>query len=80
MDDKNNQIIIYEGDEGRPKIEVHFEGETVWLTQDQMAELFGKGRSTITEHVLNIFKECELDERVVCREFRRTTAHGAINW
>ena len=43
-----------------------------------MAELFDKGRSTITEHVLNVFKEGELDEKVVCREFRRTTKHGAI--
>ncbi len=73
-----SQIIIYEGDKGQLKIEVQFEGETVWLTQEQMAELFGKGRSTVTEHILNIFKEGELDEKVVCREFRRTTKHGAI--
>ena len=77
-ENQNNSIIIYEGDEGQLKIEAHFEGETVWLTQDQMAELFDKGRSTITEHVLNVFKEGELDEKVVCREFRRTTKHGAI--
>lgn len=75
---KQSQMIIYEGDKGQLKIEVQFEGETVWLTQEQMAELFGKGRSTITEHILNIFKEGELDEKVVCREFRRTTKHGAI--
>jgi hypothetical protein len=73
-----NQIIIYQGDNGNPQIEVHFEGETVWLTQDQMAELFGKARSTITEHIKNIFTEGELDENMVCREFRRTTKHGAI--
>jgi hypothetical protein len=46
--------------------------ETVWLTQDQMAELFDKGRTTITEHIQNAFKEGELDENAVCREFRRT--------
>lgn len=73
-----NEIIIYQAADGTPGIEVRIEGETVWLTQDQMAELFGKGRSTITEHVLNIFKEGESDEKVVCREFRRTTEHGAI--
>jgi hypothetical protein len=78
--DNNNSggIIIYKGADGAPGIEVRVEGETVWLNQDQIAELFGKGRSTIAEHILNIFKEGELDEKVVCREFRRTTEHGAI--
>lgn len=75
---RNNQIIIYQADNGNPQIEVYFEGETVWLTQDQMADLFGKARSTITEHIKNIFIEGELDENMVCREFRRTTKHGAI--
>lgn len=79
---KNNnnsgEIIIYEGADGAPSIDVRVEGETVWLTQAQMAELFGKGRSTITEHIQNIFKEGELDEKVVCRDFRLTTEHGAI--
>ena len=74
----NNGIIIYEGTEGKPRLEVRMQGETVWLNQDQLAELFNKGRSTIAEHILNIFRDGELDERVVCREFRRTTEHGAI--
>lgn len=56
----NNQIIIYEGDKGQPKIEVRIENETVWLTIDQMAELFDKVRSTINEHIINIYKEKEL--------------------
>jgi len=43
-----------------------------------MAELFGKGRTTITEHIRNIFKEGELAEKLVCRDFRHTTPHGAI--
>ena len=55
-----------------------FQDETVWLTQEQMAQLFGKGRTTITEHIGNIFKEGELDEEKVCRKFRHTTQHGAI--
>lgn len=46
------------------------------LTQDQMAELFGKGRTTITEHIQNTFKEGELDDNAVCREFRRTGPDG----
>src|SRR3989338_9285310 len=77
-ENSQNQIIIYEGDGGQLRIEVQFENETVWLTQEQMAELFGKGRSTITEHIQNIFKEGELDEKLVCRNSRLTTEHGAI--
>lgn len=56
----DNQIIIYEGDRGQPILEVRIEGETVWLTIDQMAELFDKSRSTINEHIINIYKEKEL--------------------
>lgn len=56
----NNQIIIYEGNEGQPKLEVQIADETVWLTIGQMAELFDKGRSTINEHIINIYKEKEL--------------------
>ena len=73
-----NQIEIYEGKDGQTQIEVKFEVDTVWLTQEQIAKLFGKGRSTITEHIGNVFKEGELEEKVVCREFRHTTPHGAI--
>ncbi|MFA5793305.1 MAG: hypothetical protein WC897_05595 [Candidatus Gracilibacteria bacterium] len=76
-ENSQNQIIIYESDGGQLKIEVNFENETVWLTQEQMTELFGKGRSTITEHIQNIFKEGELDEKLVCRDSRLTTQHGA---
>ena len=60
------------------KVDVLFQDETVWLTQEQMAQLFGKGRTTITEHIGNIFKEGELKEEKVCRKFRHTTQHGAI--
>ena len=74
----NSEIIIYQNQDGKIKIDVRLEEETVWLTQDQMATLFGKSRSTITEHIGNVFKEGELDEEVVCRNFRHTTQHGAI--
>jgi hypothetical protein len=72
------EILIYQNQEGSIKVDVRLEEETVWLTQDQMAQLFGKGRSTITEHIGNIFKEGELDEKVASRKFRHTTQHGAI--
>jgi hypothetical protein len=71
------EILIYQSKQGDIKIDVRLEDETVWLTQDQMASLFGKGRSTITEHITNIFKDGELNEEVVCRNFRLTTQHGA---
>jgi hypothetical protein len=74
----NGQILLYQNNDGAIKIDVRLENETVWLSQEQMGMLFGKGRSTITEHIGNIFKEGELDETVVCREFRHTTQHGAI--
>ncbi|MDQ3190450.1 MAG: virulence RhuM family protein [Bacteroidota bacterium] len=72
------EILIYQNQEGNIKIDVRLEDETVWLTQAQISELFGKARTTITEHILNVFKEGELEEKVVCREFRHTTPHGAI--
>jgi hypothetical protein len=72
------ELIIYQNTEGNIKIDVRLEEETVWLSQAQIALLFGKGRTTVTEHVANIFKDGELDEKVVCRNFRLTTLHGAI--
>lgn len=72
------EILIYQNQDGNIKVDVRLEEETVWLTQDQMALLFGKGRSTITEHIGNVFKEGELDVKVVSRKFRHTTQHGAI--
>jgi len=74
----NSEILIYQNSDGNIKIDVHLEDETVWLTQDQMALLFGKAKSTINEHLKNIFSEGELDEKVVIRNFRITTQHGAI--
>lgn len=73
-----SDILIYQNTEGNIKVDVRLEDETVWLTQDQMAQLFSKGRSTITEHIGNIFKEGELDENVARRKFRHTTPHVAI--
>ena len=59
---KNNEVLIYRSQDGAIKVDVLFEGETVWLTIEQMSTLFGKSRSTINEHILNIYKEKELSE------------------
>ena len=72
----NSDILIYQNQEGNIKVDVRLEEETVWLTQDQMAQLFGKGRSTITEHIGNIFKEGELDENSTRRNFRLVRLEG----
>ena len=73
-----NQIVIYQTDNGQTVIDVRLENETVWLTQAQMAELFQKDRTVIGRHIRNVFKEGELDEKVVCANFAHTTQHGAI--
>jgi hypothetical protein len=74
----NSDLIIYQNPDGTIKIDVHLEDETVWLTQAHMAELFGKSKKTISEHIQNIFQEGELDQNVVIRKFRTTSQHGAI--
>lgn len=74
----NSEILIYQNPEGNIKIDVRLEEESVWLTQAQMGQLFGKDKRTISEHIGNVFKEGELDEKVVVRKFRTTTQHGAI--
>jgi len=73
-----NEIILYRPDELAEHIEVRLVEETVWLTQEQMALLFGRERSVITKHIRNIFSEGELDKKVVCAFFALTTQHGAI--
>ncbi|MBT7112369.1 MAG: virulence RhuM family protein [Candidatus Marinimicrobia bacterium] len=73
-----NQLIIYQTEDGKVKIETHFKNETVWLNQAQIGELFQKSKSTISEHIKNIFLDGELDEKVVVRKFRTTTEHGAV--
>lgn len=63
-----SKIIIYQSEDGKTKIETRLEDETVWLTIDQMAELFQKSRSTINEHILNIYEEQELDSQSSMRK------------
>lgn len=84
MSEENNELqrienfVIYQTEKGKVNVEVYFQNDTLWLTQKVMAQLFNKGRSTITEHLKNIFEEGELNKEVVCRDFRHTTLHGAI--
>ena len=72
------EMVIYRTDDGKASVDVILENETVWLTQEQIAVLFGKSKSTISEHLHNIFNEHELVREVVVRKFRTTTQHGAI--
>ncbi|NDY71442.1 cell filamentation protein Fic [Desulfobacter hydrogenophilus] len=67
--ESDSNILIYEGQDGKVKIDVRLQDETVWLTQEQMALLFGKAKSTINEHIKNIFKEGELGEAQVIKKF-----------
>ena len=62
------KLIIYQTEDGKVKIETHFENETVWLNIEQVAELFQKSRSTINEHILNIYKEQELEKTSTMRK------------
>lgn len=75
---ENNQIIIYNTEDGQTKIEVKLKNETVWLSQGQMAELFQKDRKTITEHIQNVFKEGELVSDSVCRKFQHTASDNKV--
>lgn len=74
----DSEIVIYKSEDGNIKVNVLFEGETVWLTQDQMATLFQRDKSVISRHIKNIFEENELDEKVVVAKNAITTQHGAI--
>ena len=78
IEKNNGEIIIYQSEDGKTRLDVRLENKTVWLTQEQIAMLFNKGRTTITEHISNIFKEGELDQEKVCRKIRHTTQHGAV--
>ncbi len=73
-----SNFVIFETESGKVNIDVFFKNETIWLTQKMMAELFEKGRTTIAEHLKNIFNDGELEKKMVCQEFRHTTEHGAI--
>ncbi|MFA6047653.1 MAG: virulence RhuM family protein [Parcubacteria group bacterium] len=72
----SGEIIIYEGADGAPSIEVRVEGETVWLSQSQLVELFHSSKANVSEHIKHIFKEAELSQDAVVRNFRTTASDG----
>ncbi len=76
MDEINGDIIIYQTEDGLTKIDVKIEKETVWLSQQQMAELFCTSRTNIIEHINNIYSEEELDKSSTCQNFRQVQKEG----
>ena len=71
-------FLLYQTPDGESKIEVKLQDDTVWLSLDQMAELFQRNKSTISRHIKNVLEEGELDENMVVAKFATTTKHGAI--
>lgn len=76
MEEQNNPIVIYQSEDGNTRIEVKLENETVWLTQQQLSDLYQTGKSNVSEHIKHIFEEGELDENSVARKFRTTASDG----
>ena len=74
--ENKNEIIIYQTVDGDTKVDVRMDGDTVWLTQDQMAELFQRDKSTVSRHIKNVFEEGELDKESVVAKFATTAADG----
>lgn len=72
----NNQIIIYQGEDGETRIEVKFTGDTVWLSQQQMAELYQTTRPNIVQHIRNIYEDGELEEKATCKNFLQVRQEG----
>ena len=74
--DNCGEILIYQSEDGLTKIEVKIEDESVWLTQQQMADLFQTSRTNVVEHIAHIYEEFELDETSTCRKFRQVRKEG----
>lgn len=74
--ENQSEIIIYFSEDGNTKVDVRLEGETVWLSQSQLVELFSTSKSNVSEHIKNIFEEDELREEAVVRKFRTTASDG----
>ena len=74
--ENKGEIVIYQTQDGLAKLDVLLDGETVWITQDQMTELFQRDKSTISRHIKNIFEDGELDEKSVVAFFATTTSEG----
>ena len=79
MNEINNSIIIYQPHADQPAVDVRLEGETVWLSQRQMAELFDVDVRTISEHLSNVFSSGELEKEATIRKFRIVRHEGTRN-
>ena len=77
LEENRGNIVIYQTEDGDTKIDVRFVDETVWLTQQQMADLFQSSRTNIVEHIQHIYEEGELDEASTCRKFRQVRTEGS---
>lgn len=77
QDTGNNQVIIYQSEDGETRIDVKFTGETAWLSQQQMAELYQTARSNVVEHIKHIYEDGELDVESTCRNFRQVRQEGS---
>ena len=76
MDENKGNIIIYQSEDGNIRLDVRLEDKTVWLTQQQMAELYGSSRTNVVEHIKHIYEEGELQENATCRKFRQVRQEG----
>ena len=70
------ELVVYEAPDGETRVDVRLDRETVWLTQQQMAELFGRDRSVVARHIRNVFREGELDPRATCADFAQVQSEG----
>lgn len=73
---QQNQVLIYQTEDGEIKLDVTMENESVWLTQMQMSELFQKDRTVISKHINNIYKEGELEKSITCAKFAHMGSEG----
>ena len=73
---QDDKVVVYETPDGEMRVDVRLDRETVWLTQRQMAELFGRDRSLVTKHIRNIFKEGELEPEATCAKFAQVQSEG----
>ena len=72
----SGEILVYEAPDGSAQVDVRLDQETVWLNQEQMAELFGRERSVVTKHIRNVFKEVELDPKATSAKFAQVRSEG----
>ncbi len=76
MTEDNSQVIIYKSNDGETRIDVKFSGETAWLSQQQLCELYNTSKANVSEHIKHIFEDDELEEEAVVRKFRTTAGDG----